>query len=136
MKKVFWVMVVCMILVLVAGTQGIADDGVAPCYEDTASVTATLSITGGVANCGGSVKPGSSTSSATVSVRLQRKDAGSWTTMATWTGNSSSGYKASASGSTAAASGYSYRVYVTGVVRNANGVVIERPNKTSREIAY
>lgn len=136
MKKMFWVMVIIMVLGLVAGTQGIADDGVTPCYEDTASVTATFSITGGVANCGGSVKPGSSTSSATVSVRLQRKEGGSWITIATWTGNSSSGYKASASGSKAVTSGYNYRVYVTGVVRNANGVIIERPNKTSQEISY
>lgn len=136
MKKLVGILSAGVMILMLLMAQGLAEVTIEPLYEDSARLTATLSISGGVANCAGSAKPSDSAHSATVIVKLQQDNNGNWKTLATWSGSANSGNKASASGSKSVESGYSYRVYVTATVKNADGSVVEQPSKASNTVAY
>jgi hypothetical protein len=106
-------------------------------YVYAKNVTANLAIdSGGIATSRGLITLRDSSYTATITVKLQKKNGRSWTTIATWSdfGNGYAG--ASAGGTRQVTSGYSYRVSVTAVVKDSSGNVIERPSKDSAVKAY
>lgn len=80
-------------------------------YSLTSSITASLSISGGVATCAGQVSAINYGSSCSVTARLQQKQAnGTWKTIKTW---SSSGTNHASAGGTYTVSHGSYKVKAT-----------------------
>lgn len=109
---------------------------VAPRYAHTNDIYATLSIVGSSARCYGYVDPLSTTSSAKIVVKLQRKVNGAWCTIKTWSGSASGGRRAEASGNHTITAGYSYRVMAVGTIMAANGTVLEEVTATSATRFY
>ena len=93
-------------------------------YTHTASITAELKITGGTASCYGEIQPKSGVSSSSITVELQQYKNGKWIPLGSWSG------KTSAKGSKSVASGYKYKVIVTGKMMDAKGKVLETVTKS------
>lgn len=128
-------LVLCLTLLLSIISVTLAEAEIMPCYAYTSSIAATLNISGGSAQAAGKIMPEDGQRTAII-VRLQRENSnGSWITLAIWTGSNASG-KSEAGGTKAIASGYNYRVYVTGKVYNDAGVVIESVDKYSATKSY
>ena len=98
-------------------------------YDHTSFISAELSISWGKAHAYGEIDP-IENNRTTITVRLQRKEDGSWTTIKTWTGQNNNG-PCDAGGAVSISSGYLYRTYVTGKVYSSAGSVIETVNKYS-----
>ena len=83
-------------------------------YSLTSSITASLSINGGIATCLGDVSAIHAGSSCSVSARLQKQQTnGTWKTIKTW---SSSGTNHASAGGTHTVSSGSYRVKATATI--------------------
>ena len=124
-----------LLLVLFIVNVAHADEGIVPYYAYTSSISASLSINGAVARAAGKITPENSLHTS-ITVRLQKESSsGAWSTISTWTGSNTSG-KSEAGGTKVIASGYKYRVYVTGKVYNSAGSVIETVNKYSAVKSY
>jgi len=112
-------------------------DGVSPFYQYTENLTAILTIdSAGNATCSGKITPKDSSYSCSITVKLQRGNGSSWTTVATWTGSGQGYAGASAGGTKKISSGYNYMVSVTTDVKNSSGSVIEQPSKNSAVRTY
>lgn len=91
-------------------------------YAYTSSVKASLSFNGNTAYCKGSVTP-SGSYSASLTVTLYKKSGSSWNYIASWSGSSTGGSQATASGSASVTSG-TYKV----VTRGNIGSGLENPS--------
>ena len=130
MKKMCVVFSLMLMLLGLLVTQACAAE-IVPLYDDSDKAPATLVFNGNTASCVGKIRPDSG-QSASITMKLQqRKSGGSWTTIATWTGSSSSGRTASLSKTKTVESGCDYRVYVKGTVKDSSGKVVESPSKYS-----
>ncbi|MDO5377486.1 MAG: hypothetical protein Q4G52_04040 [Clostridia bacterium] len=136
MKKLGILVTLIFVLLGLSIAQAWAQGELQPMYNGTNAATATLSISGGTANCLGKVKPSGATQSASISMKLQQKKDGRWTTIATWTGSASNGSTASLSKTKSVAKGYEYRVYVSGTIKNSDGSAAEKPSKYSSTVSY
>lgn len=87
---------------------------ITPYYLYTDSISASLSFSGGNASCGGVISP-SGTESVSITVTLYKKNGSSWNYVDSWSGSSTDGRSATASGSSAVSSG-TYKVFVSGDV--------------------
>lgn len=134
-KRVALVLLVVFSLFLLASAvaEGIVPDRR---YAYTASISANLSLSDGVASCSGNVQPSNKLHSASITVKLQQNAGGTWTTIASWSGSASSGLTAAASGSKSVSSGYDYRVVSDGKIKNSGGTVLESPSATSPTKSY
>ena len=110
-----------------------AEDDIQLCYTLTSDISAALSISGGTATCSGKILMRSG-SSASMTMKLQQKVDNKWTTIATWT-TSGKAPSVSLSKSKSVSKGYSYRVYVSGTVKNGSDPA-ETPSKTSSIKSY
>lgn len=68
-------------------------------------------------------------------MKLQQKKDGNWTTIASWPASGSKGEAVSLSKTKNISKGYSYRVYVSGTVKN-DAEPAETPSKTSPIKSY
>lgn len=83
-------------------------------YSLTSSITASLSISGGIAHVAGNVSAKYASANCSIKVQLQKKNSnGAWRTVKTWT--SSNTLSTSAGGNYSVSSG-SYRTCVLGTV--------------------
>lgn len=138
MKKLVALALVSLVFVSLLGSYVRAEEiGVVPFYDYTEDLYVKLSIDSkGKATCAGEVVPKKATYSCSISVKLQKKNGSSWTTLSTWTGSGEGYAGASASGTRQVSSGNTYRVYVSATVRDASGKVVETPTKASSEKAF
>lgn len=95
---------------------------IAPMYNYTSSITASLTFSGGTAKCSGTLKPSGSYGS-TIRLTLYRKDGNAWYYVASWSGSASGASTAVASGSASVGSG-TFRLVAVGNVGNG----LERPS--------
>ena len=101
-------------------------------YVHLKSVSANISISGGVANVASSGRVSSGSSDTVyVSVKLQRMANNTWTTLKTWS-NSGTGH-CIVSASWNVVSGYTYRNFTTVTVYTASGSYVETVYKTSSQ---
>ncbi len=105
-------------------------------YVHTNYIRAILSISGGTAECSGSIQPASDCSTSILVVLYRSVDGSIWTEIASWSGSAGVGGTASAEGSKALSSGYQYKVTAYGTVRNSSNVIVESPTKTSTIKSY
>ena len=108
-----WKILSVAILLLCLLTYNVAMAEMSPMFVNIGSTSAELTISGSTANCVGEVWAYSTSSSCTISMKLQKKNGSSWTTLKTWSddGNGS----ATMSESYTISSG-TYRVKVSGTV--------------------
>ena len=130
MRRITSLLIVVTILcaMAVSASATTVDNAVQPRWTYLNSVYANLDINWlGVATCEGRATAGDLVT-VEVIVRLQQlKDTG-WATIKSWT--STGTLTASASGSYAVYSGYTYRVSVTGYVYDSNGNLVETGTAT------
>jgi hypothetical protein len=105
-------------------------------YSYTTAITAVLSISGGVANCSGTIDPISGCSASIRVVLYRSVDGNSWSEIASWSGSAGSGLSANANGSKPISSGYKYKVTSFGTIKNSSGTVVESPSKTTAVKTY
>ena len=128
-------LVLCFLIMMPLMCIAHAEHNVMPCYDYVSSISATLSITSGIAKATGMVNVAQNQKTSII-VRLQRETRnGSWITIASWSASNNSG-ASEAGGTKSLNSGYNYRVYVTGKVYNDAGSVIETINKYSVTKSY
>lgn len=104
--------------------------GIQPYYLVTDHITCSFSLDGRSAACAGTCKPSSNDYTTSITVKLQ-KDDGRWTTIKTWNNTATNGNEAAAGGITNVSLNGSYRVVVSATITDPNGLVLERPSKTS-----
>lgn len=110
---------------------------ISPHYNYTSVISADLTISGGKAECAGTVKPDSGYYASVRVVLYRSSDGSSWTEIASWSDNpGSSGTSAIASGSKSLSSGYKYKVTTFGTVKNSNGTTVESPTKSTSIKSY
>lgn len=103
--------VILLLVCLLYG--GVALAKVSPMFVNIRSTSAELTISGNTANCYGGVQAYSAGSSCTISMKLQKKNGSSWTTLKTW---SDDGNGSAAMSETYTISSGTYRVKVSGTV--------------------
>lgn len=134
MKKL---LVLLMAVVMLASSiPGVAEmtDGQADTllrYSYTTNIVARLSISSsGTATCSGEIDAKSGGYDTEITVKLLQKKNGVWSSIASWSGTT---YK---KGTKTVPMGYSYKVVVSGKVKNAAGAVVERPKAESAVKSY
>ena len=132
MKKLIFV-ALTMLLLLMTVSFLLMQKMTFNCYTLTSDISAALSISGGTATCSGTISMRSG-SSASMTMKLQQKVDNKWTTIATWT-TSGKAPTVSLSKTKSVSKGYSYRVYVSGTVKN-DAEPAETPSKTSPIKSY
>ena len=83
----------------------------------------------------GKIIPNSDATVSSMTMKLQQKKDGNWTTIASWLASGSKGETVSLSKTKSISKGYSYRVYVSGTVKNGVDPA-ETPSKTSSIKSY
>lgn len=135
MRKVFRLAIALLVVALLP-LHAFAEL-ISPYYSYTGAISADLSISGGTADCSGTVKPDSGYSANIRVVLYRSSDGKSWTEIASWSNSSSSsGTSVSASGSKSLSSGYKYKVTSFGTVKNSNGTTVESPTKSTSIKSY
>lgn len=135
MKKLAILSTLLLALLGLFAAQAWAQGEMQPLYSDTGKAEASLSISGGSAECAGRIKPNAG-QNANITMRLQQKKDGRWTNIATWTGSATDGKTASLSKTKSVAKGYDYRLYVSGTIKNSDGSTAESPYKYSSTVHY
>ena len=133
MKKLVFVALTMLLLLMTVSFSAHAEDDIQLCYTLTSDISAALSISGGTATCSGTISMRSG-SSASMTMKLHQKVDNKWTTIATWT-TSGKAPTVSLSKTKSVSKGYSYRVYVSGTVKN-DAEPAETPSKTSPIKSY
>lgn len=105
-------------------------------YTHTDFIKAGLSISGGTAECSGSVQPIVGYSASIRVVLYRSLDGSSWTEIASWSDSADASDTASAGGSKSISSGYQYKVTSFGTVKNSGGTTVESTTKTSAIKSY
>ena len=127
MKKLVFVALTMLLLLMTVSFSAHAEDDIQLYY------TLTSDISAGTATCSGTISMRSG-SSASMTMKLQQKVDNKWTTIATWT-TSGKAPTVSLSKTKSVSKGYSYRVYVSGTVKN-DAEPAETPSKTSPIKSY
>lgn len=126
-RKSIVVMLLIVILSVMSSTSVLAapiakelPPAVQPFWENTSSVSPTLSFTGTTANVGGVVRGFSGTTRITATVTLARRNAnGSFATVKTWSDLSANGATLAFSNTHTVTRGHTYRVTISAnVTRN------------------
>lgn len=135
-RKLAFTLVLALLLGVVAAST--AEFGeIVPMYDHTSLIGASLTVSGGNANCYGQVKPLNNNGKASIVIRLQRKIASNWTTIDSWNATASGfGSMVVVEGTKAVSSGYTYRVAAIGTIRDSAGAVLETTIDYSSEIRY
>lgn len=135
MRKKVISLVLAILLVASIAPTGFAAGEISPFYLHADSVSVSLSISGGTADCTGKIRPKGTGTTAAVTVRLQQKVNGVWKSISSWD-NTGTGLTVVANGSTSISKGYSYRVTVSGTIKDSSGTIIEHVSKTSATKDY
>ena len=125
MKKMIRTLLLAGVLLGFSGVHAFAEDApsIGPLWINTHSVVTSLSFSSNTANASGVIIGNSDTKSISAVFTLKVKGStGSYSTVYTWPGVQTSGTMLSFSGTTAATSGKTYRLYVTANVTNNAGV--------------
>jgi hypothetical protein len=125
MKKMICTLLLAGVLLGFSGVHAFAEDppSIGPLWANTHSVVTSLSFSSNTANASGVIIGNSDTKSISAVFALKVKGSnGSYSTVYTWPGVQTSGTMLSFSGTTAATSGKTYRLYVTATVVNNAGV--------------
>ena len=122
--------VLLSVALLASGMSVAAVDIPTPYYDATASITAGLTISSsGLASCSGSIMLSSSGNSATLTMKLQQYTSSGWTTIGSWSTQTTRLYK-----NQYVVHGYYYRVVCSANVYSSSGTYIESPSvKSSNE---
>lgn len=127
---------IAFLVVMLLPLHAIAEP-VSPYYSYTGAISAELSISGGKAECGGSIRPDNGYSASVRVVLYRSSDGKIWTQIASWSDSSSnSGTTVSAGGSKSLSSGYKYKVTAFGTVKNSSGTTVESPSKSTSVKTY
>ena len=127
-------LLVALLMLLSVGYSLAEGNSASPRYTYTASASAGLDISGGVATVDGAITPWDAMETM-VQVRLQQQINGEWKTIQTWTGHRSAG-TSDAGGTKSVDYGYNYRTYVKGYVYDGNGNLLESVTVYSNIKAY
>lgn len=126
MNRLFRILIIVLVIGTVLQITAFAatSDSIQPLYTDTCSVYATISFNPllGTATCYGKVQANDNYP-VKVICYLQQRVNGEWVTLGRW--EKSGTVIISVSGTRAIYSGYEYRAYVTGIVYDANGDILE-----------
>lgn len=123
--------------ILVFGVGSASANTVKPTYVAISSLSCSLDISSGSAQCLGNVLPIDSTNTSTLSVSLKHSINGTtWTTVKSWSRTASGFFGVTIEESTAVSSGYKYRLTVNATIRDAGGTIIETASKNSWIIDY
>lgn len=134
MKKTVFILL--MLLVLTATVSSAwAEGDIQPFYNQISRITADLEISGSIAICSGRITPTSDATVSSMTMKLQQKKDGNWVTIATWSASGSKSKAVSLSKTKNISKGYSYRVYVSGTVKNGVDPT-ETPSKISTIKSY
>lgn len=134
MKKT--VSMLLMLLVLAAAVSSAwAEGDIQPFYNQIAKISANLEISGATATCTGKIAPTSDATVSSMTMKLQQKKDGNWVTIATWSASGAKGQAVNLSKTKSISKGYSYRVYVSGTVKNGVDPA-ETPSYTSTVKSY
>lgn len=134
MKKAFKCLVVFSLLLCFFQAGALANT-VSFRYDASGHIAATCTKIGNKAICKGTVQPSKSTYTASIKVTLQKQNGG-WKDVASWSASASAGQAVVKTGTATLQTGYSYRVVVSGTIKNSEGKIIEQPSKTSTTITY
>lgn len=135
MKKMVSVFLMMLLVVTALASSAWAEGKIKPFYNQTARISASLVINGSMAECMGKIIPNSDATVSSMTMKLQQKKDGNWTTIASWLASGSKGETVSLSKTKSISKGYSYRVYVSGTVKNGVDPA-ETPSKTSSVKSY
>ena len=128
-KQKIAVIIVC---ILMMGIVSAYASIVQPMYVAIDQFSCSLSISSGNALCSPMIAPNSSSYSPSLSLTLKRStDSVTWSYVDSWSTTGSGILGASISVSKPVSSGYQYKLFATGTIRNANGVTIETAYKNS-----
>lgn len=117
-----------LILGIVHASAGI----VRPLYVAIDDFSCSLSISSGNASCFAMITPTNSSYTPSLTLTLKRSTNGvSWNYVDSWFSTGSGIFGAYISESKSVSSGYQYKLFATGTIRDANGTVIERATKNS-----
>lgn len=135
MRKLVGIMVT-MALLLSSLVSSWAE-GISPQYIHIDRITASLSISGGIATCSGQAKPSSDAVTAHITLKLQKKDGNVWTDMASWSASASKpGGSAVVTGTKALISGSAYRVVAYAIMKDADNNIVENGSYIGDEKTY
>ena len=113
-----------------------AEEDIELFYSDASRVYTNLSIdASGNAKCSGTVTANEKTKKCSITVTLKKKSGSSWTSVCSWSGSGTGITGASAGGTKKVSSG-TYKVVVTGKIKDAKGNVLETVTKESKSKTY
>ncbi|MEZ7873055.1 MAG: hypothetical protein QMB53_04615 [Eubacteriales bacterium] len=130
-------LVALALTILMIGLVSAHADTVQPMYTYIDRIICSLTITSGTAYCGANITPSSSSYSSFLSATLKRSiDGKTWSSVKTWSTTGIGLTGATIDELIAVSSGYQYKLFATGTIKDANGVVIETASKNSPIITY
>lgn len=109
--------------------------GITPQYTYTSVIKSSINVSGKTATAAGSITPKPYNRKTFVKVQLQKKENGSWMTIASWTESNDNGVS-SVMGSKTLTKGNTYRTYTTGKVYDNSGNLLETVYKASSIYSY
>ena len=135
--RLFVVTVILSVILSTAFSTALAANvpGITPQYTYTSVIKSSISVSGKTATAAGSITPKPYNRKTFVKVQLQKKENGSWTTIASWTESNNNGVS-SAMGSKTLTKGKTYRTYTTGKVYDSSGNLLETVYKASSTYSY
>ena len=108
-----WKILLVSLFLLLCVSSAVAEGIVTPMFVNIRSTQASLSISGSTASCIGGVWAYSSSSSCSMTMRLQKQNGSSWSTLVSWT---SIGSGSATRSETYTITAGTYRVNVSGYV--------------------
>ena len=84
MKKMVSVFLMMLLVVTALASSAWAEGKIQPFYNQTARISASLVINGSTAECMGKIIPNSDATVSSMTMKLQQKKDGNWTTIASW----------------------------------------------------
>lgn len=135
--RLFAVIVIISVILSSAFSTALSANvpGITPQYTYTSVIKSSISVSGKTATAAGSITPKPYNRKTFVKVQLQKKENGSWTTIACWTESNNNGVS-SAMGSKTLTKGSTYRVYTIGKVYDSSGNLLETVYKASSTYFY
>ena len=118
--------------ILIIGLISAHADTIQPMYTAIDEIFCSLNITSGTAYCGADITPSNSSYVSSLSATLKRStDGKTWSSVKSWSATGTGLAGATIDESISVSSGYQYKLFATGTIRNANGVTIETAYKNS-----
>lgn len=134
MKKTVFMLLMLLILTATVSSAW-AEGDIQPFYNQVSRIAADLAISGAEAICSGRIIPTDDATVSSMTMKLQQKKDGNWVTIATWSASGAKGQAVNLSKTKSISKGYSYRVYVSGTVKNGVDPA-ETPSYTSTVKSY